>query len=193
MDANLMPEIKLKCSCGKVKGKTKDVNERSGTRVGCCCDDCQSFAQHLNQESNVLDQYGGTDIFQMPICNIKITEGIEQISCVRLSAKGLYRWHTKCCNTPIGNSMGAGGAFIGVIHSFMDHASTRDEELGKNRGYIQTKFAKQEVPVELKGSPFKIILRSISKLIVWKVKGLNRPSVFFDDDGKSIAESNILN
>ncbi|MEH6346015.1 MAG: DUF6151 family protein [Bermanella sp.] len=188
-----MPEIKLKCSCGKVKGKTKDVNESSGTRVVCCCDDCQSFAGYLNQESSVLDQYGGTDIFQMPISNIKIIEGIEQISSVRLSAKGMYRWHTRCCNTPIGNSMGAGVPFIGLIHNFMDNASARDEELGENRGHIQTKFARQEVPTDLKGSSFKIIFRSLSKLLVWKIKGLNKPSTFFDDNEKPIAKPNVLN
>ncbi len=188
-----MPEITLKCSCGTVKGKTKSVNGSSGTRITCCCDDCQSFAQYLKQESNVLDQYGGTDIFQMPISNIKITEGIEQISSVRLSAEGLYRWHTKCCNTPIGNSMGAGVPSIGVIHNFMDNASTRDEELGKNRGHIQTKFAYQEVPADLRGSTFKIVLRSLSKLIVWKIKGLNKPSAFFHDNGEPITKPNILN
>ncbi len=188
-----MPKIKLKCSCGKVRGKTKNVNERSGTRIMCCCDDCQSFAQYLNQESSVLDQYGGTDIFQMPISNIKITEGIEQISSVKLSEKGLYRWYTKCCNTPIGNSMGPGVPFIGIIHNFMDNASTLDEELGKSRGHIQTKFARKEVPTVLKGSSIKIIIRSLSKLLLWKVKGLNKPSVFFDDNGKPIAKPNILN
>ncbi len=189
----LMPEIKLKCSCGKVRGKTKDINERSGTRITCCCDDCQSFAEYLNQESSVLDQYGGTDIYQMPISNIKITEGTDQISSLRLSSKGMYRWYAKCCNTQIGNSMGAGGPFIGVIHNFMDHGSSRDEELGKNRGHIQTKFARQSVPADLKGSSIKIIFRSLSKLIVWKIKGLDKPSVFFDDNGKPIAKPSILN
>ncbi len=187
-----MAEIELKCSCGNVRGKAKNINKSSGTRIMCCCDDCQSFAQYLNQESSVLDQYGGTDIFQMPISNIKITEGIEQISCVRLSAKGLYRWYTKCCNTPIGNSMGPGVPFIGVIHNFMDNVSTRDEELGKNRGHIQIKFARQEVPTDLQGSSLKIILRSLFKLLVWKIKGLNKPSVFFDDNGKPITKPNIL-
>lgn len=188
-----MPEIKLKCSCGKVIGKAKKVNRSSGTRIICCCDDCQSFAEYLNQESSVLDQYGGTDIWQMPISNIQITEGIEQISSVRLSANGLYRWYAKCCNTPIGNSMGSGVPFIGVIRNFIDNASIRDEELGINRGHIQTKFAKRQVPADLKGPPLRVILRSLSKLIVWKVKGLNRPSVFFDDKGKPIAKPNILN
>jgi len=50
-----------------------------------------------------------------------------------------------------------------------------------------------KVPTDLKGSSLKIILRSLSKLIVWKIKGLNKPSVFFDDSGKPIAKPNILN
>jgi len=190
---NLMPEIKLKCSCGKVKGKTQNISESSGTRLMCCCDDCQSFAQYLKQESSVLDQYGGTDIFQMPISHVKITAGTEQISSIRLSDKGLYRWYTKCCNTPIGNTMGPEAPFIGVIHNFIDNAASRDQELGKSKGHIQTKFAKQEVPVNLKGSSFKIILRSLSKLIIWKIKGFNKPSVFFDDKGKPIARPKLLN
>lgn len=188
-----MPEIKLSCSCGKVRGKTKSVNGSSGTRIMCCCDDCQSFAQHLKQDASMLDQYGGTDIFQMPISNIKITQGVEQISSIRLSTKGLYRWYAACCNTPIGNSMGAGAPFMGVIHNFMDNASTRDEELGISRGHVQTKFAKQEVPADLKGSSLKIILRSLCKLLVWKIKGLNKPSVFFNNKGIPINKPNILN
>ncbi len=187
-----MPEIKLKCTCGKVSGKTKNVNEGSGTRIVCCCDDCQSFAQYLNQESSVLNQYGGTDIFQMPISSIKITEGIEQISSVMLNAKGMYRWYAKCCSTPIGNSMGPESPFIGVIHNFMDNASTRDEDLGINRGHIQTKFARQKVPNDLKGSTLKIILRSLFMLIIWKIKGFNKPSEFFDGNGNPIATPIIL-
>ncbi len=89
--------------------------------------------------------------------------------------------------------MGPGVPFIGLIHNFMDNASKRDEELGKSRGHIQTKFARKEPPTPLKGSSFKIILRSFSKLLVWKVKGLNKPSAFFDDNGKPLAKPNILN
>ena len=129
-----MPEINLKCSCGKVRGKTKNVNESSGTRIMCCCDDCQSFAQYLEQESSVLDQYGGTDIFQMPISYIKITEGMKQISSVRLSAKGMYRWYTKCCNTPIGNSMNKPVLIIVLSKDFIVIGSAR--------------FARKSMPAE---------------------------------------------
>lgn len=188
-----MAKVKLKCLCGKVNGETCDINEHLGTRINCCCDDCQSFSQHLGHERNILDQFGGTDIFQMPISYLKITEGNDQIACVRLSSKGMYRWYTKCCNTPIGNTMGYGVPFIGVIHNFMDNASVRDKDLGKSRGYIQTKFAKEKIPENLQGSYFKISLRVIFKLLTWKMKGLGQPSVFFNANGKPIVKPNILN
>ena len=187
-----MPEVKLKCSCGNVQGKTEIVNSDSGTRIVCCCDDCQQFAEHLGQQDTVLDQYGGTDIFQMPISHLKISTGNENIACVRLSSKGLYRWYAKCCNTPIGNSMGAGVAFMGVIHSFMGNASSRDRDLGKSRGHIQTKSAKQEVPEDLKGSNIALISRMLLKLFVWKIKGLNKPSTFFDESGGPVSEPDVL-
>lgn len=188
-----MPEIGLKCSCGKVTGKTSNINSGSGTRITCCCYDCQSFARYLDQEDTVLDEYGGTDIFQMPISNLKITKGEEHISCLRLSTKGLYRWYTKCCNTPIGNTMGPSMPFIGVIHNFMNHTSSRDQDLGKNRGYIETKNAKKKIPNNLSESAFRINLGTITKLIYWKIKGLNTPSSFFDDSGKPVAKPKVLN
>lgn len=187
-----MPRIKLECSCGKVKGSTEEVNANSGTRIDCCCDDCQKFAHYLGQENSVLDQYGGTDIFQMPISHLKITEGNEHIACIRLSDKGLYRWYTQCCNTPIGNTMGAGVPFIGVVHNFMANASTRDEDLGKSRGHLVIKFARKEIPAKLLGSYPKVVLRIFSKLFVWKIRGLNKPSAFFDADGRAVATPKIL-
>jgi len=187
-----MPDLKLKCSYGKVQGNIDNMNFSSGTRIVCCCGDCQSFATYLDQENSVLDQFGGTNIFQMPISKLKITEGKEQIASVRLSSMGLYRWYTKCCNTPIGNTMGAGVPFIGLIHNFMNNASTRDENLGINRGHIHVKFARKAVSANQQGSPFRIILRTLSKIIVWKIKGLNKPFVFFNDDGSPISEPNIL-
>lgn len=188
-----MPVVKLKCSCGKVQGETENVNQDTGTRVVCCCDDCQSFANYLNGGNTILDEYGGTDVFQMPVAHLNITQGKDQIGCVRLSTKGAYRWYTTCCNTPIGNTMGAGVPFIGVIHNIMDNATNRDNDLGRARGHIQTKFATKTVPAGLKGSMFRIIIRTLSKLLIWKLKGLNTPSVFFDADGNPVVKPTILN
>ena len=190
---NQLSEIKLECLCGKVKGNTKNVNANSGTRIVCCCDDCQKFAQYLNRENDILDQYGGTDLFQMPMSHLNVIEGNELIGCIRLSDKGMHRWYAKCCNTPIGNTLGAGVPFIGVVHNFMANTHTRDMDLGESRGHIQTKFALKTVPQRKQGSSFKVNMRSLFKLIVWKINGFNKPSVFFNENGEAIAKPNILN
>lgn len=186
-----MPEINLKCACGTVQGKTAYVDKIIGNRMICCCDDCQSFAQYLKQEATVLDQYGGTDIFQLPITHLKITQGNDEVACVRLTAKGMFRWYAKCCNTPIANTMGANMPFIGLIHNFMDNSLTRDKDLGSARAYLQSKYARKEVD-KTTNAPFKTTLRMIFKIFIWKIKGLNTPSAFFDNKGKPIAKPIIL-
>ncbi|MFT6990390.1 MAG: hypothetical protein ACJASL_002368 [Paraglaciecola sp.] len=188
-----MPEINLSCACGQVLGKTEDVNAQSGNRVHCCCADCQNFAVFLKQEDTVLDQYGATDIFQLPIAHLYITQGKEHLACVRLSQKGINRWYAKCCNTPIGNTLGSKAPFIGVIHNFMQHAESRDHELGKTRGYIHCQSARQPPPVALQASLLTITMRVLGKLISWKIKGLNQPSAFFNQDGRAVSKPEVLN
>jgi len=61
----------------------------------------------------------------------------------------------------------------------MDKATTSEVDLGKNRGHILTKFAKTPVPENLKGSSLSINFRVVTKVISWKLKGLNKPSEFF--------------
>lgn len=189
-----MTEILLKCSCGKVQGVANNITANSGLRVVCCCDDCQNFARYLEREDVVLDEYGGTDVFQMPPSKIKITKGVEAIRCVRLSPKGIFRWYTECCKTPIGNTLSAGVPFIGVIHNFMDDAGIREKNLGVVLGYTQTKFAKKPLPSNLNqpAFPVRIFMRLFSKVILWKLKGLNKPSPFFDSNGSPISAPHIL-
>lgn len=189
-----MADVPLKCRCGSVRGVAKNITANSGTRVVCYCNDCQAFPRYLDRESSVLDDFGGTDIYQTTPSQIEITEGSTHIRCLRLSPDGLFRWYTGCCNTPIGNTLSAGMPFIGVIHSFMDDQGSRDQNLGPIRAYVHTKSARSGLPdhYNAKGATLRIILRTICKLFVWKVKGLNKPSPFFDSDGKPISEPQIL-
>ncbi len=192
-----MPEIKLACDCGKVLGKTQSMTAESGNRLTCCCSDCQSFALYLDglgrgNAEPILDQFGGTDIFQMPVSKLSIETGLEQLACVRLTQKGMYRWYAKCCNTPIGNSMAANMPFIGVVHNFMQHQTSRVDEIGKNRAYVQTHEMKSKIPKVLKGSSSYAVVRSIVKILSWKLLGLNKPSVFFDKNGRTIVKPVVL-
>lgn len=187
-----MPEISLSCACGAIKGKTQEVNQQSGNRIHCCCADCQKFAVFLEQEDKVLDKYGATDIFQMPIAHLKITQGDGHLALMRLTQNGLNRWYAKCCNTPIGNTLGNKAPFIGVVHNFMQHIESRDQELGKTLGYIHCQSAKQPVSDALQVSFFKIMPRVLGKLIKWKLKGLNQPSAFFNKDGYAASKPLVL-
>jgi hypothetical protein len=191
-------DISLGCECGKVTGVAKNATPSSGTRLNCYCNDCQAFLRHLGKAETVLDPWGGTDIFQMAQAHVKIYTGADQVRCLRLTDKGLHRWYTACCNTPIGNTLGSGMPFIGIIHAFISQPGERDVLLGPSRGNVWIKDASidalGDAPESLRkgGNPYLLLLRSIRKLIVWKLKGLDQPSPFFDNSGKPVSEPEIL-
>ena len=196
-----MFEQALKCHCGTVQGRITLKRASVGNRVVCHCRSCQKFANYLFEQNPVfassLDENGGTDIFQVPVNRLKITEGIDSIACLRLSEKGLYRWYTNCCKTPIGNTMGAAMPFIGVVHSFMQMANYEDNDihLGSVTVYCQTQHALQEVNSTPNHPAFSIPLTMglMTKILSWKIRRFNKPSVFFNDEGEPLAEAKILN
>lgn len=186
-------DIKLSCSCGQVQGMATGVTPASGNRVVCCCSSCQSFANHLNR-SDILDEYGGTDLYQTSQAQVTISSGADQLSSLKLSKKGLTRWYTNCCNTPVGNTMNAKMPFVGVIHNFMQHTVSREEELGPVLAYVQTQYAigTPDYPHSAKKFPAGITFRIMRKMLTWKIQGKHKPSAFFNDDGTSVSEPNIL-
>ena len=187
-----MTTINLKCKCGAVKGSAHNITPRSGNRVACSCSDCQAFANFLDRGADTLDQCGGTEVFQTSQSQIKIDTGRDNIRCLRLAPKGLHRWYSACCNTPIGNAMGAGNPFFGLIHTFMD-VENREENLGEIRAYCQTKDAIAPVdhPKAHSKFPLGITARIIRQMAVWKLQGKNKPSAFYDDNGRPISKPNI--
>lgn len=190
-----MTDIAFSCGCGKVQLLATQVTPESGTRIVCYCKDCQAFAHFLNRGDTVLDAHGGTEIFQMPMAYVQVTHGKEDLRCMRLTHAGLHRWYTGCCNTPIGNTMGAGMPFIGLIHHAVADRSVRDENLGPVQGFLQARSASTRLAGDQKHPdvPFPLLLKMFFKLTVWKLKGLNKPSSFFDNEGQPVVEPYILN
>ncbi len=178
-----MSTVSLQCRCGNVRGVATDVSPTSGNRIVCYCDDCQAFANFLERD-DILDVAGGTDIFQIAPSQVRITQGDAELRCVRLSVKGLFRWYTNCCRTPIGNTVGPRLPFVGVIHSFMDHTRdghTPDEVLGKPLGYIHGRFAVGGLPPHAHPrTSFGLIVRIAGRLLGWWMMGKGVPSPFFD-------------
>jgi hypothetical protein len=188
-----MTEVSVKCSCGSINGVIHKVTPKLGARVICYCDDCQSFAHYLEHENAILDEFGGTDVVQLPLSHLKITKGSEHIQCLRLTSKGMFRWYAGCCKTPIGFTMAAGVPFVGLIHNFVEDAKNRDKYFGPALGRLQTKFATGELPAKKnQRSMLNIVAKSLFKLLIWKLRGFNKPSVFFNEKGNPIVEPKIL-
>lgn len=180
---SMSTQLPLRCKCGKVRGVARKVSPKTGSRVVCYCDDCQAFAHFLDR-GDVLDAHGGTDIFQLPPSEVEITQGAELVRCLRLSDKGLFRFYTECCHTPMGNMVGPWLPFVGMIDAFMDHEGdgrSRDEVLGKPVARILGKFAKGGMPSGAHPkTPKRFLLRIMRLLAVWWIKGRKKPSPFFD-------------
>lgn len=191
----MMTTLPLRCLCGRVRGEAHDVSPRTGTRIVCHCDDCQKFACWLGTE-RILDAHGGTDIFQMPPAHVRILAGAEELRCIRLSDKGMYRFYAACCRTPIGNLMGPRVPFVGLIYTFMDHAGdgrSRDAVLGP-AAYIQGRFAVGGRPphVHRAASP-ALMARVLMRLLGWSFSRKHQPSPFFEaGSGRARAEPQVL-
>lgn len=164
------------------------VSPSSGFRFVCYCKDCQAFARFL-ERPDVLDPAGGTDIFQMPPAYVKLTEGTDALRCLRLSERTrVLRWFTGCCRTPVANTADRPGfPLAAIIHAFMDHEGSgrsRDEVLGPRLCRIFDRSAVGPLPADAPPPPsFRAFARRGSKLLSWWIRGLARPSPFFDDEG----------
>jgi hypothetical protein len=168
-----------------MRGVADDVRPEGGNHIVCYCDDCQAFAQFLMRQggpNDLLDAYGGSEIFQMTPSQIALTAGEDKLRVMRLSQKGLMRWFAGCCRTPIGNTASrASVPFVGLLRSFMAPADRPlDDVLGPVLGYIQTRFATKPPPHASSKLPLGLIGRSIGLMAGAWIRGKSRPSPFFD-------------
>ena len=191
----MMNSISLKCKCGTVQGSVSHASPGVGNHIVCYCEDCQSFANELSKDDAILDEWGGTEIYQTPPWHVAIDSGREQIRCLRLTPKGIYRWYTECCNTPIGNTGSAKFPFIGLIHSFMDKDKNTESQLGPIRGYHKLGSAIGEPTEEIQqlGMPKGTTIRVFWRLFKWKLSSRNKPNLFFDSSGRCISRPKIIN
>ena len=175
--------VELECLCGTVKGKIKVV-PRSFFHVHCLCCDCQKFASHLNNEENILDEHGGSELFQTYPDFMEITEGQDKICGVQLRHKGLYRWHTTCCNMPLANTMNSSKIpFVGVSVKLMKFANEQEkiETLGPVTMKAFGKYSIGEMP---KDAHPRFPILFMPKILGFMLKGMlrkkNSPSPFFN-------------
>lgn len=173
-------EARLSCRCGEVQGVVTNASPQKVNRVVCYCDDCQAFLHQLGR-ADLLDAQGGTDIVQVAPASLTFTRGRDRIAGLRLTPKGLLRWHTTCCNTPVGNTLGPAIPFVGIVaQTFDDDAQCADGVFGAPIGAILGKFAIGKAPAGSTGINLRLLLRAITKVLGWRLRGRTWPHPFFD-------------
>ena len=176
--------LPLGCRCGQVRGVAREVSPTTGFHVVCYCKDCQAFTRFLDRP-DVLDEAGGTNIFQMATGRVKLTAGVDAVRSLRFSSK-VFRWYSECCHTPLANTA-SGPRFpaLGLIHSFIGaeiDGRSRDDVLGPPLCRIHENSATAPLPVHAPPSAsLGIFALRGAKVLDWWARGLGRPNPFFDD------------
>ena len=175
----------LRCRCGEVRGWVADASPQTVNRVVCHCDDCQAFAHHLGR-ADLLDAHGGSDIVQLAPGSLTFVQGQDRIAGLRLTPKGLFRWYTTCCRTPVGNTVSPTIPFVGIVMQALDNSAQRaDDAFGKPIGAILTKFAIGVPPAGSRGIGLWLMWRAIGKVLGWRLRGRAWPNPFFRRDTRA--------
>jgi len=188
-------QLLLRCRCGALRGVATEISPTTGSHLVCYCDDCQVFAQWLGSHVP-LDAHGGTEVYQLSPSQLSLTDGIDQLACVRLSSNGLHRFYTRCCRSHVGNAVSAKVPFIGMSSGFIEpfgDAEERRATLGEI-GYIQGRFARGGRPPHAPNRATSGLLWKSARLLLgWLVTGKGKPSPFFDaKTGRARVEPQIL-
>lgn len=178
-------QAELRCRCGEVRGFVADASPQTVNRVVCYCDDCQAFAHRIGR-ADLLDAHGGSDIVQVAPASVTFVQGQHRIVGLRLTPKGLFRWHTRCCHTPVGNTLSPAIPFVGIIAQGFDHGAQRsDDVFGKPVGAIFGKYANGEAPAGSTRMNLPLMLRAIRMVLGWRLRGQAWPHPFVARDTRA--------
>lgn len=114
---------------------------------------------------------------------------------MRLSEKGMYRWHCAECKTPLANSLSPRVPFVSLFLAFLAQTGSDqipDDQLGPPIGHVQTKFAR--APLPKKPEPLLPVIAHCGSLLAkWWLTGAGKPSPFFDSATRApVVEPRIL-
>ncbi|MEO1028694.1 MAG: DUF6151 family protein [Pseudomonadota bacterium] len=189
-------DLETSCRCGKVQYRIVNATpEKFLGRGVCYCEDCQSFAHYLGDASTVLDERGGTEVFQTQPRFLEFTSGIDQLAAMRLSNRGPIRWYAKCCNSPIGNSVPTRAvAFTGLITRPGQLSAADDTAIGGEKIAIFPDLAKGGPDPALKQTSMAwLVIKNIFVAAGAFLMGRHKKTPFFTDDGRPIVDPEILN
>jgi hypothetical protein len=184
--------MEIQCECGKFQAELKKFPKETPGRLRCYCDDCQTYMRYLKR-TDLLDANGGTEIIPAYPSDVRILEGKEYLKCTRLSATGMYRFSTTCCNTPVVNTdpRRPWAGFLRRVYTTKD-PNKLEQALGDVRAGIMGKFAHGTPPPGTANTfDFKGLIAVMPFILKGKMLGRHKPSPFFEGE-TPIAPSHVL-
>ena len=184
--------MEIQCECGKFRAELTGFPKNTPGRLKCYCDDCQAYLHYIGR-SDLLDANGGSEIVPAYPAEVKVTAGHELIKCTRLHGKGLYRFATSCCNTPIANTdpKRAWAGMHGRMFTAKDPKSL-DQTFGPVKSSIMGKYAKGTPPP---GTPETFDMKGMITVLPFILKGAftgkAKGSPFFED-GQPVGTTKTL-
>ena len=171
----------LRCQCGTLQGRVSHTE--LVCRGVCYCKDCQAYAHFLGKADEMLDEMGGSDVVATLPQYVSFTQGVEALTCMSLSDRGMLRWYASCCNTPIGNtSRDFKVSHVGLLHNCLrDASASLDSAFGPVTMRVGMKSAKGK-PKPMGASTTMSILRFMARLIRARLDGSYKRTPFFDPE-----------
>ncbi len=191
------PRHLLRCRCGSFRAVLRPPR---GTRSVCYCKDCQAFAHYLGLPEGMLDEAGGTAIVAVRPRHVVVVAGAEQLVCMSLSGRGMLRWYTACCHTPIGNTpRSMSQHHVGLVHTCLEGGST---ELAASFGPVKLCLNRQSAIAAPGRAPIAplpasvqvaALLRFVAALLWARLSGRYKFNPFFDArTGAPVAKPRVL-
>jgi len=171
--------IRVRCHCGKLQGELD--TGAVAARAKCYCKDCRAFARFLGNEVEILDGAGGTEVAAALPSGLRFTQGLDQLACMSLSPKGLYRWYAACCRTPIGNTpRDPKVSYVGIVRACLDATPAElDAQLGASHINANTESAYRKISKTPGGTALALV-KIGSKVLSARFGGGYRNNPFFE-------------
>lgn len=169
--------IPIKCRCGTVRGALSQP--KKSRRLICYCRDCQAYAHALGAAEAVLDAAGGTSIVATLQERVSIAQGHEQVACLSLTDRGIYRWYAACCRTPLANTIRRPQmSYVGLVHSCL---APEDASVGEHwPKFFTVNTASAKGSVQSPGSGALLGTIAIARMVIGaRLRGSWRRSPFF--------------
>ncbi|MCA9720767.1 MAG: hypothetical protein KC468_39255, partial [Myxococcales bacterium] len=185
-----METLPLRCTCGAVTGRALAWSR--ARRNVCHCRGCQAYARWLRR-AELLDDAGGTDIYQLTPSQLRIDAGIERLRCVQLTEAGALRWYTDCCRTPVANALAqAWVPWLGMPHLFVDAARAGGTRGRAPLGWkIHARHARAPVPGGHATGPASLVLHTLVSALRDAALGRARPNPLRIDGRPRVAPERL--